>query len=135
MASFAFIDCRLELNSVVLSSFGTSATLNVSADELDDTAFGDTYHSRIGGLKDWSVNLEFNSDFAASAVDVTLFPLLGTVTTVKVRPTTAIISPTNPEYSGSVLVSQVNPVGNSVGDLAKVSVQWPGAGTLARATA
>jgi hypothetical protein len=134
MASFAFTDCRLEVNSVVLSAYGTSATLNVSADELDDTAFGDTYRSRIGGLKDWSVNLEFNSDFAASAVDVTLVPLLGTTTTVKIRPTSSAIGSTNPEYSGSVLVSQVNPMGNAVGDLAKVSVQWPGAGTLSRAT-
>lgn len=134
MASFAFIDARVEVNSVVLSSYVRAVTLNVSADELDDTAMGDTYRSRIGGLKDWSVNLEFNSDFAASAVDVTIFPLLGTTTTVKVRPTSSAISATNPEYSGSALVSQHNPFGNSVGDLATVSNQWPGAGTLSRAT-
>lgn len=134
MASFAFTDARVEVNSVNLSQFCKSVTLEVSADELDDTAFGDTYRSRIGGLKDWSVQLEFNSDFAASAVDATLFPLLGSTTTIKIRPTTSSISSTNPEYSGSVLVSQVNPLGNSVGDLASVSVQWPGAGTLSRAT-
>lgn len=135
MASFAFIDARVEVNSVNLSTFCKAVTLNVSADELDDTAFGDTYRSKIGGLKDWSVNLEFNSDFAASAVDTTLWSLLGTTTNVKVRPTTSAIGSTNPEYSGSALVSQVNPFGNSVGDLASVSVQWPGAGTLSRATA
>ena len=135
MASFAFIDGRLEVNSVVLSTFCRAINLNTNADELDDTAMGDTYRSRIGGLKDWSVGPEFNSDFAASAVDVTLFPLLGTTTTVKVRATSAAISATNPEYSGSVLVSQYNPFSNSVGDLATVSVQWPGAGTLTRATA
>lgn len=134
MASFAFIDGRLEVNSVNLSAFCRAITLNTSADELDDTAMGDTYRSRIGGLKDWSLQVEFNSDFAASAVDVTLWSLLGTTTTVKVRPTTSAIGATNPEYSGSVLVSQVNPFGNSVGDLATVSVQWPGAGTLSRAT-
>src|SRR5687767_13508077 len=104
MASFAFIDARLEVNSVVLSSFCRAVTLNVNADELDDTAFGDTYRSRIGGLKDWSVQPEFNSDFAASAVDATLWPLLGTTTNVKVRPTSAAIAAANPEYSGSVLV-------------------------------
>lgn len=134
MASFAFIDGRLEVNAVVLSTYCRGVTLNVTADELDDTAFGDTYRSRIGGLKDWSVAPEFNQDFGASATDVTLFPLLGTVVTVKVRPTSAIISPTNPEYSGSVLISQHNPFGNSVGDLATMSVTWPGAGTCARAT-
>lgn len=134
MASFAFIDCRLEVNSVVLSSYCRGVTLNITADELDDTAMGDTYRSRIAGLKDWSVAPEFNSDFAASAVDATLFPLLGSTTTVKVRSTSSAISATNPEYSGSALISQYNPMGNSVGDLATVSVQWPGAGTLSRAT-
>lgn len=134
MASYAFIDCRLEVNSVVMSSFCRGVTLNINADELDDTAMGDTYRSRIGGLKDWSLAPEFNQDFAASAVDVTLFPLLGTVVTAKVRPTSSAIGATNPEYSGSVLISQHNPFGNSVGDLATMSVQWPGAGTLSRAT-
>jgi hypothetical protein len=134
MASFAFIDGRVEVNSVNLSSYVRAVTLEVSADELEDTAMGDTYRSKIGGLKDWSVQLEFNSDFASSAVDATLWPLLGTTTTVKVRPTTSSIGSTNPEYSGSALVSQYNPFGNSVGDLATVSVQWPGAGTLSRAT-
>lgn len=133
MASFAFIDCRLEVNSVVLSGFARAVTLNISADELDTTTFGNIYRTRIAGLADWSVQLEFNSDFAASAVDATLHPLLRSTTTVKVRPTTASIAATNPEYSGSALVSQYNPFGNSVGDLATVSVQWPGAGTLARA--
>jgi hypothetical protein len=134
MASFAFIDGRVEVNSVNLSSYCRAVTLEVSADELDDTAFGDTYRSKLGGLKEWNLQLEFNSDFAASAVDATVWPLLGTTTTVKVRPTTSAIGSTNPEYSGSALVSQYNPFGNSVGDLATVSVQWPGAGTLSRAT-
>lgn len=134
MASFAFINAFVEVNSVDLSDFVRQVTLNISADELDDTAMGDTYRSRISGLKDWSVSLEFNSDFAASAVDTTLWPLFGTVTGIKIKPNDATASATNPQYSGNVLVSQINPLGNSVGDLATVEVQWPGAGALARAT-
>lgn len=135
MASFPFIDCRVELNSVVLTTFVRSATLNTEAEDLEDTAMGDTYRSRIGGLKDWSVDLELNQDFAASAPDVTIFSLLGTVVTFKIRPTTAAISATNPEYSGSVLISEYNPLDGSVGDLATTSASWPGSGTLARAVA
>lgn len=133
MATFAMVDCRLEVNSVVMSAMATKATLDVEADELEDTAFGDTYRSRLGGLKSWSLSIDFNQDFAASQVDVTLFPLLGTVVTAKVRATSAAISATNPEYSGSVLISKYSPLDGSVGDLAKTSVTWPGAGTLARA--
>ena len=134
MATFAFIDCRLEVNAVIMSAMATSVTLKVSADELEDTAFGDIYRSRLGGLKDWSVDIDFNQDFAASQVDQTLFPLLGTVVTVKVRPTSAAISVTNPEYSGSVLITEYTPLDGGVGDLAKTSVSWPGAAPLARAT-
>lgn len=135
MATFAMTDCRLEINSVVLSASAKSVTVKVEADELEDTAFGDTYRSRIGGLKDWSVDIEFNQDFAASNVDATIWPLLGTATTVKARPTSSAISATNPEYSGSALVAEYSPLDGSVGDLATTSVSWPGAGTLSRATA
>lgn len=135
MAEFAFTDASVVVDGTDLSDKVRQVTLSVSADELDTTAMGDTYRSRIGGLKDWSVGLEFNSDFAASEVDATLFPLLGTVVTITIKPTSSAVGATNPSYSGSVLVSQANPIGNSVGDLATVSVQWPGAGTLTRATA
>ncbi|MGW9196053.1 radical SAM protein [Micromonospora chersina] len=134
MASFAFTDAKVTVNSVDLSAYVRQVTLNVNADELDDTAMGDTFRSRIGGLRDWSVNLEFNQDFAAGAVDATLWPLLGTTTTVTVKATSAANSATNPQYSGSVLVSQVNPLTNGVGDLATTSITWNGAGTLSRLT-
>lgn len=134
MASFAFTNAFVSVNAVDLSTFCRSVTINVEAEDLEDTAMGDTFRSRIGGLKDWSVDLEFNQDFAASAVDVTVFPLLGTVTAVVVKPVNTTTSATNPQYSGNVLVSEYNPLDGSVGDLATTSVSWPGAGTLSRAT-
>ncbi|MEU4589995.1 radical SAM protein [Micromonospora aurantiaca (nom. illeg.)] len=134
MPSFAFTDAKVTVNAVDLSSYVRQATLNVQADQLDDTAMGDSFRSRIGGLKDWSVNLEFNTDYAAGAVDATLWPLLGTVVTVTIKPTGAATSATNPIYSGPVLVSGLTPVGGSVGDLATNSVTWQGAGALARAS-
>lgn len=135
MASFAFTDAKVTVNGVDLSTYVRQATINVSAAELEDTAMGDTFRSRVAGLKDWSVNLEFNQDFAAAAVDATLWPLLGTTTVVTVKATSAANSATNPQYSGSVLVSQYNPLTNGVGDLATTSVTWQGAGTLSRLTA
>lgn len=134
MATFAFIDAVVTVNSVDLSDWVTSVSLSTSADELDDTAMGDTYRSRIGGLKDWSVTVEFNQDFAASIVDATLWPLLGSTTALTLKPTSSATSATNPQYSGTVLVSQYPVFGNAVGDKATVSVTWPGAGTLSRAT-
>lgn len=135
MATFALTDASVTIGGVNLSDHVRSVTLEVSADELEDTAMGDTYRSRIGGLKDSSWTIEFNQDFAASNVDATLFPLLGTVATIVGKPTSAAVSATNPSYTGSALITQHSPIANGVGDLATMSVTWPGAGAVTRATA
>lgn len=134
MATFAFTDASVVINSVDHSDHVRSVTINTEAEDLEDTAMGDTYRSRIGGLKDWSVDIEVNQDFAATEWDASIFSILGTVVTITVKPTSAAVSATNPSYSGSVLVTEYNPLDGSVGDLATSSVSWPGAGTLTRAT-
>lgn len=127
MSTLAFLDCRLEINSVVMSSFGTSVQLPLEYEALEDTAFGDTARSRVAGLEDSTIQLGFNQDFAASSTDATLYAAYATKApvVVKVRPTSASIGATNPEYVGSYLPNQYNPFGNSVGELATVSVSWP----------
>ncbi|MET8265939.1 radical SAM protein [Micromonospora arida] len=134
MATFALTDAVVTVGGTDLSDHVRQVTINASADQLDNTAMGQTFRSRQGGLKDWTVTLEFNQDFAASEIDATLWPLLGTNATVTVKATSASTSATNPLYSGSVLVSGYNPLGNGVGDLATTSVTWQGAGALSRAT-
>lgn len=134
MATFVLTDAYISINSVDLSDWCTSVTLSVEVDEQEDTAFGDTYRSRLGGLKDWSLDLELNQDFAASAVEATLFSLLGTSTAVDIRANTNTVTATNPRYTGNVLVTQFSPIDGAVGDIATTSVSWPGNGTLTRAT-
>lgn len=127
MSTLALLDCRLEINAVVMSSFGRSVTLPIQYDALDDTAFGDVARSRIAGLQDSTIAMEFNQDFAASATDVTLYTAFATraPVVVKVRPTSGSITTTNVEYVGSYLPNQHQPFGNGVGDLATVSISWP----------
>jgi hypothetical protein len=64
MATFVLTDASVVINSVDLSDRVSSVTLSVEVDEQEDTAMGDTYRSRIGGLRDWSVDIEFHQDFA-----------------------------------------------------------------------
>lgn len=135
MATFTLTDASVTVNSVDLSDWITSVTLSVEVDDQEDTAMGDTYRSRIGGLKDWTLDIDFNADFGSSAVDQTVWPLLGTSTAVVIKPTSAAVSATNPSYSGNVLVTEYSPIDGGVGDLATTSVSWPGVGTLTRATA
>lgn len=135
--AFSFIDCRVELNSVVFSTWCKKATLDVQVEDLDTTTFGGGgWHSRTGGLLDGTITLDLLQSFAASNVDATLWPLLiaGATFTAKVRPTSASISATNPEFSGAVLLTKYSPLDGSVGDLATTSITLPTSGTWARAT-
>ena len=134
MAKFAFTDASVVINSVDLSDHVASVSIATSVDELDTTAMGDSWKTMIGGLKSFAIQITFHQDFAASEVDATVFPILGTVVTAVVKPTSGAVSATNPSFSGSVLISDYSPMDGSVGDLAQTSVQWPGSGELTRAT-
>lgn len=138
MATFVLTDASLTLNSVDLSDWVSSVTLSIEMDEQEDTAMGDSFRSRLGGLRDYTLDVEFFQDFANSAVDQTVYPLILsqlTPTAFVLKATSSAVSATNPTYSGSVLVNQYDPVAGSVGDVASFSVSWPGSGTLTRATA
>lgn len=137
MAPLALIDARIELNSVVMSTLAKKVTLPFSFEELETTTFGGSgWRTRIAGLKDANVEIEWNQDYATSQTDALLWALwsAGAVTAVKVRPTSATISATNPEYQGNALPSQYTPFDSSVGDLAGVQTKWPGSGAWTRAT-
>ena len=80
MAVFLQNDVVVSVNSVDLSDHVASITWTETADELETTAMGDGNRTRIGGLKDGSVSIEFHQDFAASETYITLYSLLGTKT-------------------------------------------------------
>lgn len=136
MAKFVATDYTISINSADFSASLAAATLDISVEEQDTTSFGATggYRTRIGGLKDASLSLDFHQDFGAAAVDATLFPLLGTQATVVIKPTSSTVSATNPSYSFNCLVTQYQPFASSVGDLATLSVSWPVSGEVTRGT-
>jgi len=134
LAKFVLTDASVTLNSVDLSDHVASVTLDITADEIMTTAMGETFQSRTGGLKTGTLSIDFQQDFAASEVDATLWPLLGSTTAFVVKPTSDAVSSTNPSYSGSVLVNQHIPVANAIGELATMSVSFPTSGTITRAT-
>jgi hypothetical protein len=134
MAVLVLTDVKVVINSVNLSDHATSCTLSIDVDDQETTAFGTSgYKSRVGGLKDGKLDIEFNQDYAASNVDATLWGALGTVVAFTAKATSAANSATNPEYQGFVLVTQVTPIDGGVGDLAKMKVSWPTTGAITRA--
>lgn len=132
MAKFVATDFSIFLNDEDLSANIASATLDISREEQLTTAFGQTSVTRIGGLQDASLTLEFHQSFAAGDIDSQFFPLLGTVVPFAIKPTSAAVGETNPEYSGNVLITSYTPFDSATGELATFSITVPVTGDIVR---
>lgn len=134
MAQIVLTNAYISVNSVVLSDRANSVTLNYEVDSVESTTFGSGGHTFVGGLQNNSIDIEFMQDFAAANVEATIFPLVGTTTTVVVKPNGSTTSSTNPAYtlSGTFLAAHT-PIAAAVGEMAMTSLSFTG-GTLAKAT-
>jgi predicted secreted protein len=136
MPKQVFTNAVVTVNGSDLSDHIAAVTLDTSADEIETTAFGGTgWRSRVAGLKDGSIQIDWHQDFAASSVDSVLSSAFGSVGTVTVMPNGTAVSATNPRYTISAVVSAYSPVAGSIGDLLTFSTTWAFAGPMARATA
>lgn len=137
MATFLGNGVQLTVNSVDLSTYVSSVTISQEFDQLEVTAMGDGGHKYIAGLENSSISIDFNADFAASKVNQTIGGatagngLIGTTTTVTIKPAAGATSASNPLFTATCLISQWPQVYN-VGELATISVTWPVSGTIAK---
>ena len=136
MAKFVATDVKTTINGIDFSDHIAAVTIDISSDEIETTAFGTGgWRSRVGGLKDGSITLDFHQDFGTATtggdkpVDQTIWNNFGSLATVVVLPTSGSASPTNPSFTGIYLISQTQPVASTVGDLLTMSLTWPAAGT------
>ena len=147
MARLVLTDASIELGGTDISEYVASITLNTPEDVVETTAFGPVgARTRVSGLKDHSVSLEFHNDFASGALESVVQTIgIGNLTNLVVKPTSAATSTTNPAYladnsgsgatkAGQVLISEWTPLNGAVGDLATVSVTWPISAQIVRAT-
>jgi hypothetical protein len=134
MAKIVLTDAVVTVNSVVLSEYSNSVTLTYEVDSVETTGMSNTAHQFTGGLQNNSLEVAFMQDFAATKVEATLFPLVGTQTTVKVKPASGNVSATNPEYTlTNCFLASHTPVAGSVGELAMTTVTFTG-GALTKGT-
>lgn len=136
MARIVLTNAFISVGGVDLSDLVASVTLNSTFDVVETTAFSSTSaKTRVAGLADNSVTLEFHQDFATGEVEQTIYPLLGQASTVIVKPNGASTSAFNPSYSCSAIISEWTPVNGSVGELATASVTWPVTGAITKVVA
>lgn len=138
MPAHTLIDAFVQFNAVDLSDHVRSVTLQTEFEAAETTAMGGLdaagrkWRTRLAGLGEFSVDVEFNQDFDASKVDATMWAALATVVPIVIRPTSSVQSATNPEFTGDILITQYTPLTGGVGDVDTVSMSWPGTGELTR---
>jgi hypothetical protein len=115
------------INSVVLTDQCTAATFTHRFDQLESTAFGDTDRKFVKGLGNHEVTLSLYMSYASSETYATLAPLVGTTTTLRVQPTSATDSATNPGFilTGAFL-AELPVISATMGELSTVDVTFVG---------
>ena len=134
MARTVLTNAYVKIGTVDFSDLIASIEFADEAEEIETTAFGQTGRTRVGGLRDQSISLDFHVDFDPSEVDETIGALVGGTAAIEFAPKGTAIGTANPKWSGSVLVTEWG-WGGGVGELATKSVTWPVDGVLARGTA
>ena len=115
------------INAVDMSDQCTAAVLTRVIESLESTAFGQTNRSYVGGLENSTLTVTMYNSFAASETYATLKALVGTQVTVKVKPTSAATSATNPESTLTAAYMESLPIVNAqLGSLDVIDIVFTG---------
>ena len=133
MAKQVLTNTNITVGATDVSASVASVQIETSADEVETTAFGDTGKTRVGGLLDTTISLSMHNDY--SAIEGLVYPLIGSTTTIVVKPNGTAVSTTNPSYTATVLVTGWSPVNGAVGELNTADVSWPVSGIVTKAVA
>lgn len=134
MARIVLTNASITFASTDISSYVSSVTLSTSLDVVDTTSFGNTARTRVAGLADNQVTIEFFQDFGSGLLESIVYPTIGTSAAMVIKPVAGTTTATNPSYSFNALVSEWQPLSGAVGELATASVTWPISGAITKAT-
>lgn len=134
MAIIAFKDVQVGINSVNLSDRANAVTLTYEIEQQDATTMGGN-RSFVGGIQNNTLEVTLYQDFDSNEVEATIFPLVGTQTTVTVQPTSGANATTNPLYTltDCFLASHTPIAASDVGATSPITLTFTG-GTLTKAT-
>jgi len=134
MARIVLTNASVTFASTDVSSYVSSITLSSSLDVVDTTSFGNTSRTRVAGLADNQVTIEFFQDFGSGLLESIVYPTIGTSAAMVIKPVSGTTTATNPSYSFNALVSEWQPLSGAVGELSTASVTWPISGAITKAT-
>ena len=125
----------LTINSVDLSDQCTSAVINYVSEQLENTTFSNTSRSFTSGLFSNSITVTLYQSYAASETEASIYSLVGTTTTLVLKPSSSAVGATNPSYTlTGAFLSAHTPINASLGELSTIDLTFSG-GVLTKAVA
>ena len=124
MSIYLSNDVSVVLNSVDLSDFVQSATINRQFEELNVNAMGDTSLKFAKGLESSTVTLDFLNDSAAAQSLVTLNGAFGTTVPLIMKQLSSATSASNPSYTTTILINNLTPINGATGDMSTQSITF-----------
>ena len=119
-------------SAMTLTDHCSAATLTLTAEALENTAFGQTSRTFTAGLYSNELTLTLFQSYGATEVETYLNSMFGVISTIVISPAGATESASNPEYTlTGCYLETVTPILTTVGELSVVEATFKG-GTFAR---
>ena len=125
----------ITINAVDLSDQCTSAVINYVSEQLENTTFSNTSRSFTSGLYSNSVTVTLYQSYAATETEASIYSLVGTTTTLVLKPSSSAVGASNPSYTlTGAFLSAHTPINASLGELSTIDLTFSG-GVLTKAVA
>ena len=125
----------ITINAVDLSDQCTSAVINYVAEQLENTTFSNTSRSFTSGLYSNTVTVTLYQSYAATETEASIYSLVGTTTTLVLKPSSSAVGAANPSYTlTGAFLSAHTPINASLGELSTIDLTFSG-GVLTKAVA
>jgi len=119
-------------SAISLTEHCSAATLTLTAEALENTAFGQTSRTFTAGLYSNELTLTLFQSYGATEVETFWNTMFGVISTIVISPAGASESASNPEYTlTGCYLETVTPIMATVGELSVVEATFKG-GTYAR---
>jgi len=125
--SIALSNPVVTVNSVDLTDQTTAAVFTQRYDQLENTAFGTGSRSYTSGLGNHELTLTLYMSYASNETYATLKDLVGTTTTVIVKPAAGSDSATNPGFTlTGTFLAELPVINMTLGELATCDITFVG---------
>ena len=114
-------------SAMTLTDHCSAATLTLTAEALENTAFGQTSRTFTAGLFSNELTLTLFQSYGATEVETMLNSMFGVISTIVISPAGATESASNPEYTlTGCYLATVTPISAAVGELSVVEATFMG---------